>query len=313
MKTNDTDKSVSRIAGRGLVLVCLLAVALASAASSFAQSNAGTAPKAADAKAAQPSASSLTAKAAKAPRGTGEGIQIHGQWTIEIRNRDGSVARHLEFENSLVGDGPSVLALLLGGFAVPGSWELFLNGNPSPCSSSNSATGGVCALLVGGSALAANVNAATPCATSPAPVQSGTQPYCYLTLAPSLTGSSFTLSGQAYADTSTNIAAAGSQLAFCDGAPISPSQCAAETTFVVGSFSEYDFYPAVSSPSCGGSGQSLCEIQVQAGQVIAASVTFSFSSPSGDGQPATPALARPHPILRVPASTKPTASTPVTQ
>ena len=40
MKTNDTDKSVSRIAGRGLVLVCLLAVALASAASSFAQSNA---------------------------------------------------------------------------------------------------------------------------------------------------------------------------------------------------------------------------------------------------------------------------------
>ena len=108
MKTNDTDKSVSRIAGRGLVLVCLLAVALASAASSFAQSNAGTAPKAADAKAAQPSASSLTAKAAKAPRGTGEGIQIHGQWTIEIRNRDGSVARHLEFENSLVDDGSGI-------------------------------------------------------------------------------------------------------------------------------------------------------------------------------------------------------------
>ena len=67
------------------------------------------APKAADAKAAQPSANSLTAKAAKAPRGTGEGIQIHGQWTIEIRNRDGSVARHVEFENALVDDGPALL------------------------------------------------------------------------------------------------------------------------------------------------------------------------------------------------------------
>ena len=71
MKTNDTHESVSRIAGRGLVLVGLLAVALALAASSFAQSNAATAPKVADAKAAQPSANSLTAEAAKAPRGTG--------------------------------------------------------------------------------------------------------------------------------------------------------------------------------------------------------------------------------------------------
>ncbi len=234
------------------MLVCLLAVALASAASSFAQSNAGTAPKAADAKAAQPSASSLTAKAAKAPRGTGEGIQIHGQWTIEIRNRDGSVARHLEFENSLVGDGPAVLALLLGRICRPRFVGAVPQRESESCSSSNSATGGVCALLVGGSALAANVNAAYALHNLARSRSERTQPYCYdpgpsLRAHRSLTGSSFTLSGQAYADTSTNIAAAGSQLAFCDGAPISPSQCAAETTFVVGSFSEYDFYPAVSS------------------------------------------------------------------
>ena len=71
MKTNDTHESVSRIAGRGLVLAGLLAVALALTASSFAQSNAAAAPKAADAKAAQPSASSPSAEAQK-PRGEPE-------------------------------------------------------------------------------------------------------------------------------------------------------------------------------------------------------------------------------------------------
>ena len=117
------------------MLAGLLAVALALTASSFAQSNASAAPKVADAKAAQPSANSPSAKARKTPRGTGEGIQIHGWWTIEIRNRDGSVAKHVEFENAFVNDGPALLTALLPGISVAGSWELVVSGDPGPCGS----------------------------------------------------------------------------------------------------------------------------------------------------------------------------------
>lgn len=33
--------------------------------------------------------------------GQHEGITVHGHWSIEVRNSDGSLARHVEFENSL--------------------------------------------------------------------------------------------------------------------------------------------------------------------------------------------------------------------
>jgi hypothetical protein len=329
MKTNETHESVSRIAGRALVLVSLLAVALALAASSFAQTSAAAAPKVTDAKAAQPSANSLTAKAAKAPKGTGEGIQVHGWWTIEIRNRDGSVAKHVEFENALVVDGPAILAGLLSGTMVAGSWELVIYGTSgggaslSPCS-----LGPDCVIVQAGTPPENYYATPLPgCAAAAGPVSQGdTQPFCYATLAPSLTGastedfgfSSFTLNGQAYADTQTAITEVASDINPCISsttapASTSPSACYPSQLNQI-LFTEYDFYPALSpSASCGNSGQPLCEIPVQAGQVISASVTFSFSSPSGDGQSATPALAHPHPFLRAPASTKPTASTPVTQ
>ncbi len=312
MKTNDTHESVSRIAGRGLVLVGLLAVALALAASSFAQSNAGTAPKAADAKAAQPSANSLTAKAARAPRGSGEGIQVHGWWTIEIRNRDGSVDRHVELENALVNDGPALLTALLTGTSVAGSWALAVSGDPGPCGS-----GFACWIVMPGSSVTGFGGGSTLGCTNTLGALNP-QPYCYSTLGLSLTGaptpdmyfSSFVLSGQAYVTNTTTITTLDSLLATCGAqglATFSPSTCNATATLLY-DFTEYDFGQA---GSCGGSGQALCPIPVQTGQVISVSVQYSFSSPSsGSG---TPALAHPHPILRVPASTKPTASTPVTQ
>jgi hypothetical protein len=312
MKTNDTHESVSRIAGRGLVLVGLLAVALALAASSFAQSNAGTAPKAADAKAAQPSANSLTAKAARAPRGSGEGIQVHGWWTIEIRNRDGSVDRHVELENALVNDGPALLTALLTGTSVAGSWALAVSGDPGPCGS-----GFACWIVMPGSSVTGFGGGSTLGCTNTLGALNP-QPYCYSTLGLSLTGaptpdmyfSSFVLSGQAYVTNTTTITTLDSLLATCGAqglATFSPSTCNATATQLY-DFTEYDFGQA---GSCGGSGQALCPIPVQTGQVISVSVQYSFSSPSsGSG---TPALAHPHPILRVPASTKPTASTPVTQ
>ena len=46
---------------------------------------------------------SVSAVEVEKPSGNGrhEGIKVHGHWTIEVRNPDGSLARHVEFENSL--------------------------------------------------------------------------------------------------------------------------------------------------------------------------------------------------------------------
>jgi hypothetical protein len=285
-----------------MMLVGLLTIALASSAGSWAQSNAA--------------AAQATAPAAEAPRGTGEGIKVYGQWTIEIRNRDGSVARHVEFENALSATGPGALAGLLSGNLVPGSWGLIIGGTSSPCSSGK--TLGGCAIVQAASGQT-KYRLFSPCATTVGPVQQGSkQPFCYATLEPSLTGtgglygySSFTLSGEAYADTSATITNVQSGFGTCGIASKqvslnyeSPGACFAIPNFLL--LTQYDFGLA---GSCGGSGKALCPISVQAGQVIAATVTFSFSSPSGDGQAAR--VARTNATLRDPDPTMPASSVPV--
>ena len=136
MKTNGKHEVIAGIARHSLVLAALLAVAVALIGTSFAQSNGAAAPQPADAKTAQvaqAAASSPAAPAAKAPRGNGEGIQIHGQWTIEVRNRDGSVAKHVEFENALdPGSFWHVPACWdpLRQFN-PGAWEILIYGENS--------------------------------------------------------------------------------------------------------------------------------------------------------------------------------------
>lgn len=79
---------------------------------------------------------------ASKPKGTQEGIKVHGHWTIEVRNPDGKLVSHTEFENSLVQpDGPQNLAALLLGTEVPGGYFVYLtNGTNSfagPCPTIN--------------------------------------------------------------------------------------------------------------------------------------------------------------------------------
>jgi hypothetical protein len=60
--------------------------------------------------------------------GPSEGIKVHGHWTIEIRNPDGSLASHSEFENELVPDeGSQVLAGVLGNQFTVDSWTLWVS------------------------------------------------------------------------------------------------------------------------------------------------------------------------------------------
>jgi hypothetical protein len=78
-------------------------------------------------------ADSPTKKSARQGAASGggphEGIKVHGHWTIDVRNPDGSVVTHREFENSLAsgsGGGAPLLAQILGRQYTVGAWEVLL-------------------------------------------------------------------------------------------------------------------------------------------------------------------------------------------
>lgn len=68
--------------------------------------------------------------------GPHEGLTVHGHWTLEVRNPDGSVAGRYEFENSLA-QGSDVLPVLLTGQKMPGAWEIQVLGNAGICPASS--------------------------------------------------------------------------------------------------------------------------------------------------------------------------------
>jgi hypothetical protein len=55
-----------------------------------------------------------------------DGIKVHGHWTIEVRNPDGSLVSHNEFENALMPAGALNLARFLGRVNSPGLWSVLL-------------------------------------------------------------------------------------------------------------------------------------------------------------------------------------------
>lgn len=55
-----------------------------------------------------------------------QGIKVHGHWVINVRNPDGTLAEHREFENSLEASGAGFLVGLLSGYLVPGDWMIVL-------------------------------------------------------------------------------------------------------------------------------------------------------------------------------------------
>jgi hypothetical protein len=57
-------------------------------------------------------------------------IKVHGHWLINVRNPDGTLADHREFENSLAIDqgGDAFLIGLLAGYYVPGDFGIEIDG-----------------------------------------------------------------------------------------------------------------------------------------------------------------------------------------
>ena len=60
------------------------------------------------------------------------GIKVHGHWIIEVRNPDGSLVTHREFENEIQIAGVATLAGLLARTATPGAWAIGLGDAVSP-------------------------------------------------------------------------------------------------------------------------------------------------------------------------------------
>lgn len=57
--------------------------------------------------------------------GPSEGVQVHGDWTIDIYNEDGSLDESVEFSNALQFGGERTLNQLLGGNVSPsGLWRI---------------------------------------------------------------------------------------------------------------------------------------------------------------------------------------------
>jgi len=155
MKTNEKHEVVAQFARRSLVPVCLFVAALCFVGPSRAQSNAGSATspavKPADG-AMSPSQAPLarvqssgvaptTEQVAQnspakpsAPKGQSEGIKVHGHWTIEVRNPDGKVVTHREFENAIAPNGALPLTGVLSGEYTTGGFEVEIGGSLELCS-----------------------------------------------------------------------------------------------------------------------------------------------------------------------------------
>ena len=179
--------------------------------------------------------------------GKHEGIKVHGHWTIEVRNPNGSIATHREFENSLAGAGAFPLTSFLSRTNSVGLWQIQLasqvgNTVGGPCSG-----GGTCTLYESGSGVPADGNN-------------------FNTLLVSATGngSTFTLNGTAAASVGGNITDVFTAVETCPPSFSVASPCAQGPSISY----TYNFLTSrtLSAP-----------IPVGAGQTIAVTVVISFS------------------------------------
>jgi hypothetical protein len=129
MKTNGKHEVIARIAWQSLVLVALFAIVLSVASISSAQSRATSSATSPAMPAASP-AKAPASPAEKAPaKGQHEGIAVHGHWTIDVKNPDGKIVTHREFENAIdPNEGADLLTGVLSGEYSPSGFYIALLG-----------------------------------------------------------------------------------------------------------------------------------------------------------------------------------------
>jgi len=289
MKTNGKHEVMTQITRQSLVLAALLAMMLFAAGISRAQSTA-TFPATSPARpAAAPTKTSVSPTAKPTAKGQHEGIKVHGHWIIEVKNPDGSLAKRVEFENSLVTPtnypgasltGSQALVAVLSGVAAlspsqaaalgfSSPWVIDLesvnSGDVSPCPGS---TAFLKYALIGGlpgsssTASCGTFAVITPQNISAIVTQSGTN---YVTSLPS----QLVLSGTA---PSAMVTQAGTIDTVTTLMLIAQPGNGTYAFFPITLAS----LPAQGSGTCGGANQPPCAVSVGAGQSITATVTISF-------------------------------------
>ncbi len=175
--------------------------------------------------------------------GRHEGIKVHGHWTIEVRNPDGTVVTHREFENSLVQVGGGYLAILLSREQTAGPWKVFFGGGSSGLCGNN----GVCTV---GENYYQNDDSENLVVTGPA--------------IPPSTSFTFSMTGSVKVPDAGTVKEVSTYLGTCP-ADVAPSACAAKGSLNV--LAPHQFSgTTLSSP-----------VSVAAGQTVQITVVFSFS------------------------------------
>lgn len=182
---------------------------------------------------------------AGAQNGPSEGIKVHGHWTIDVRNPDGTLVSHHEFENAIVPSGLTTLARILGGREAPGPWTITVTGQGGPCVHPQNGSPQACTLFESGAF-------GTPDSMS------------FNTLAVT-SSSGIELSGSltATASGSMDISTVETRLDRCGGT-MTPSDCFAIAFFA-------------SSPRQFTSHTLATPIAVSSGQIVQVTVVISFS------------------------------------
>jgi len=180
-----------------------------------------------------------------------QGIKVHGHWVIDVRNPDGTLAAHRDFENSLVGAN-DMLGFLYGS-EVMSDLAVYLGSSTPPCNVSSSY---YCDLVHNLSVL-------------PASARCGYD-YCVtgLTITPTFgQNPALVLAGNMTATQAGSITTVGTFIGLC-GSPTStptttsPSSCAAGNN-------QYG-YGALTQTS-------ITSVAITSGQIIQVTVTITFS------------------------------------
>jgi hypothetical protein len=190
--------------------------------------------------------------------GLNQGIKLHGHWVIDIKNPDGTLAQHHEFENSLQSDGQQLLTALFSGYAVMGQWEIFFTaptGQTSPCTA---ATYPFCVIVQSTTAQPGSVACSYYTCVPGLTVTPtfGVSPS--VVLAGSITAPGAGVIGAVY----TGYNACGNSGAGATYGTQTPAACQTATSGAYGGTA---------------TGASISPISVAAGQIIQVTVTFSFS------------------------------------
>jgi hypothetical protein len=187
---------------------------------------------------------------------------MHGHWVIDVRNPDGTLADHRDFENTASGYGQELLAVLLSGYAVPSDYAIFLSSTgTAPCAAPEGNIGcGIVRSLttLPGSALCQYY----ACFSS--------ETYSANIIDSSATGSTFTLQGNFTASQAGTITGVSTLYGTC---PANLSTVTALTTIS----------PSTCSTTAGSGGYrtattaSITTVNVVQSQIVQVTVTFSFS------------------------------------